>query len=126
MLEVVTGPEVLSGSTRLKAGTAQKLVLNMLSTAAFTRLHKVYENWMVDLQASNEKLKMRARRIVRETLGVPEKEAEELLRSAKGSVKVAIVMGKANVPVGEARSLLDAADGSVRRALNAASSQRSV
>ena len=125
-IEVVTGPEVLTGSTRLKAGTAQKLVLNMLSTAAFTRLHKVYENWMVNLQASNEKLKMRARRIVRETLGVPEKEAEELLDSADGSVKVVIVMVKASVPAGEARSLLDAADGSVRRALDTASSPRSV
>ncbi len=125
-VEVVTGPEVLTGSTRLKAGTAQKLVLNMLSTAAFTRLGKVYGNFMVDLEVGNEKLKQRARRIVRETAGVPEDEAEKLLRAAGGSVKVAVVMGKASVPAGEARRLLDAARGSVRQALDAASSRREV
>jgi N-acetylmuramic acid 6-phosphate etherase len=124
-IEVVTGPEVLTGSTRLKAGTSQKLVLNMLSTAAFTRLHKVYENLMVDLQATNEKLKRRARRIVHEAAGVSKDEAEELLRAAGGSVKVAVVMEKARVPADEARSLLEAADGSVRRALDTASSYRS-
>jgi len=125
-IEIVTGPEILTGSTRLKAGTSQKLVLNMLSTTAFTRLHKVYGNWMVDLQASNEKLKQRACRIICETVGAREDEAEELLRSAEGSVKVALVMGKIKVSADEARSLLDAAGGSVRRALDAASSQRSV
>jgi N-acetylmuramic acid 6-phosphate etherase len=124
-IEVVTGPEVLTGSTRLKAGTSQKLVLNMLSTAAFTRLNKVYENFMVDLQAGNEKLKWRACRIVRETTGVPESEAEELLQAAGGSVKLAVVMGKVRVSASEARALLDAAEGSVRRALDAVSSRRS-
>jgi N-acetylmuramic acid 6-phosphate etherase len=124
-IEVVTGPEVLTGSTRLKAGTSQKLVLNMLSTAAFTRLGKVYENFMVDLQVSNEKLERRARRIISETVEVPDNEAEELLRAAAGSVKVAVVMGKATVPAGEARSLLAAADGHVRRALDAARPTRS-
>jgi len=123
-VEIVTGPEVLTGSTRLKAGTAQKLILNMLSTASFTRLGKVYGNFMVDLEASNEKLKRRARRIVCEIVGVPEDKAEELLRVAGGSVKVAVVMGKAAVPADEARRLLDAARGSVRQALDAASSRR--
>jgi N-acetylmuramic acid 6-phosphate etherase len=117
-IEVVTGPEVLTGSTRLKAGTSQKMVLNMLSTAAFTLLGKVYENLMVDVQATNQKLKKRARRIVREAAVVPEVEAERLLRSAGGSVKVAVVMGKAGVPADAARARLDAADGSVRRALD--------
>jgi N-acetylmuramic acid 6-phosphate etherase len=123
-IEVVTGPAVLTGSTRLKAGTAEKLILNMLSTAAFTRLGKVYGNWMVDLRASNEKLKERARRIVCEIVGVPGDEAAALLRAAEGSVKVAIVMGIAEVAAGEARSLLDAAGGSVRRALSTASPDR--
>lgn len=74
-IEVVTGPEVLTGSTRLKAGTSQKLVLNMLSTTAFTQLGKVYKNFMVDVQATNEKLRGRARRIVCETTGVSEEDA---------------------------------------------------
>lgn len=116
-IEIVTGPEVLTGSTRLKAGTSQKLVLNMLSTAAFTRLGKVYENFMVDVQATNEKLRGRARRIVCETTGVAEERAGELLSDADGSVKLAIVMAKAEVSADEARALLEAADGNTRRAL---------
>lgn len=116
-IEIVTGPEVLTGSTRLKAGTSQKLVLNMLSTAAFTRLGKVYENFMVDVQATNEKLRGRARRIVCEITGVAEERAGELLGDADGSVKVTIVMAKAEVSADEARALLEAADGNIRRAL---------
>lgn len=116
-IEIVTGPEVLTGSTRLKAGTSQKLVLNMLSTAAFTRLGKVYENFMVDVQATNEKLRGRARRIVCEATGVAEERAGELLGDADGSVKLAIVMAKAEVSADEARALLEAADGNIRRAL---------
>jgi N-acetylmuramic acid 6-phosphate etherase len=121
-IEVITGPEVLTGSTRLKAGTSQKLVLNMLSTAAFVRLGKAYENLMMDVQATNAKLKRRARRIVGEASGVSEGEAEELLRVADGSVKVAVVAGKTGLSAAEARGLLDAAGGSVRRALDAAGS----
>jgi N-acetylmuramic acid 6-phosphate etherase len=121
-IELNTGPEVLTGSTRLKAGTSEKLVLNMLSTAAFTRLGKVYENFMMDLQATNEKLKNRSRRIVQEAAGVPHEEARELLHAADGSVKVAVVMGKARVPANEARELLAVAGGNVRRALEAARS----
>ncbi len=119
-IELITGAEVLTGSTRLKAGTSEKLVLNMLSTAAFVRLDKVYENFMVDLQAGNEKLKDRSRRIIRETAGVTKGEAGELLRAADGSVKVAVVMGKGRVPVDTARELLAAAGDNVRRALEAA------
>jgi N-acetylmuramic acid 6-phosphate etherase len=119
-IELITGAEVLTGSTRLKAGTSEKLVLNMLSTAAFVRLDKVYENFMVDLQAGNEKLKDRSRRIIREAAGVTEDEAGELLRAADGSVKVAVVMGKAKVPPDAAREFLAAAGGNVRRALDAA------
>ena len=118
-IELNTGPEILTGSTRLKAGTSQKLVLNMLSTAAFTRLGKVYENVMVDLQGTNEKLKRRSRRIVREVAGVTEDEATELLSTAGGSVKVAVVMGKAKVSAEVAREVLAATSGNVRRALEA-------
>ena len=119
-VELVTGPEVLTGSTRLKAGTSQKLVLNMLSTTAFTQLGKVYENFMVDVQATNEKLRGRARRIVSETTGVSGEDAGELLRAADGSVKLAIVMAEAEVTADEARTLLEAADGSIRQALGEA------
>lgn len=118
-IELNTGPEVLTGSTRLKAGTSQKMVLNMLSTAAFTRLGKVYENLMVDVQASNEKLEKRARRIVREATGLPEGEADVLLGQAGGSVKTAVVMGKTGLSPGDASHLLETAEGSVRQALTA-------
>ena len=123
-IEVLTGPEVLTGSTRLKAGTAQKLVLNMLSTAAFTRLNKVYENWMVDLQATNQKLKARACRIVHDAAGVSESEAEELLRRVDGWVKAAILMGRGEVSADTARDLLNATDGNVREALRLANNDR--
>ena len=119
-IEVVTGPEVLTGSTRLKAGTSQKLVLNMLSTAAFTRLGKVYGNFMVDVQATNEKLDGRARRIVCDISGVSVDEADELLRLSHGSVKLAIVMANAQVSVDKAQELLDDSRGNVRQALNLA------
>ena len=123
-IEVLTGPEVLTGSTRLKAGTAQKLVLNMLSTAAFTRLNKVYENWMVDVQATNQKLKSRACRIVHDAAEVSEPEAEELLRSVDGWVKAAILMGRGGVSADAARDLLNATDGNVREALRLANKDR--
>jgi N-acetylmuramic acid 6-phosphate etherase len=116
-IELDTGPEILTGSTRLKAGTSQKLVLNMLSTAAFTRLGKVYENVMVDLQGTNEKLKRRSRRIIMETAGVGEDEARDLLSAAGGSVKVAVVMGKARVSAEDACELLAATSGHLRHAL---------
>lgn len=124
-IEILTGPEVLTGSTRLKAGTSQKLVLNMLSTAAFARLGKVYGNWMVDLRATNEKLERRARRIVSEAAEVAEEEAEKLLRDSGGDAKTAIVMGKANVSPEAARRLLDGSHGSVRQALSEEDSERS-
>lgn len=116
-IEVITGPEVLTGSTRLKAGTSQKLVLNMLSTAAFTRLGKVYENLMVDVQVTNEKLRSRARRIVCEASGVGEEDAEELLFAAEGSVKLAIVMSKGGCSLDQARTSLEKANGDTRQAL---------
>lgn len=116
-IEVVVGPEVLTGSTRLKAGTATKLVLNMLSTGVFVRLHKVYGNLMVDLQATNRKLQARSVRIVAEAADCSEALAEELLARCDGEVKTAIVAQRKHVEPAVARTLLFTHDGSVRRAL---------
>jgi N-acetylmuramic acid 6-phosphate etherase len=116
-IEVVTGPEVLTGSTRLKAGTATKLVLNMLSTGAFVRLHKVYGNLMVDLQATNQKLVARAQRIVADAAGCCADTAERLLRACDGEVKTAIVAHCKGVDAARARTLLFHTTGSVRAAL---------
>ncbi len=112
----LTGPEVVAGSTRMKAGTATKLVLNMITTTTMVRLGKTYGNLMVDLRIGSEKLVDRSRRIVRELLGVSETEAERLLDAAGGSVKTALVMGRKNVDRVEAERLLDATDGFLRRA----------
>ncbi len=119
-IEAVPGAEVLTGSTRLKAGSAQKMVLNMLSTAAFVRLHKVYGNLMVDLQATNAKLQERARRIVALAAGVDRADAEVAVQQAGGEVKTAIVMLRHNVDAAAARARLAAHGGSVRRALESA------
>jgi N-acetylmuramic acid 6-phosphate etherase len=116
-IEVITGPEVLTGSTRLKAGTATKMVLNMLSTGAFVRLHKVYGNLMVDLQASNDKLRARSVRIVAQATGRDAAAAAELLRACDGEVKAAIVAAERSVEPHVARTLLFTHDGSVRAAL---------
>ena len=118
-IEVDTGPEVLTGSTRLKAGTATKMVLNMLTTGAFVRLNKVYGNLMVDLQATNQKLRARSVRIVADACGCPGDEAEALLEGADGEVKAAIVSKLKGVEPHVARTLLFTHDGSVRAALAA-------
>lgn len=91
-VELLVGPEVLTGSTRLKSGTAQKLVLNMLSTGTMIRLGKCYGNLMVDVQPTNEKLKTRAENIVMEVTGVSREIAKEILQKTKGKVKPALVM----------------------------------
>jgi N-acetylmuramic acid 6-phosphate etherase len=111
------GPEVLMGSTRMKSGTAQKLVLNMLTTAAMVRLGKVYENMMVDLQLTNQKLVERSKRIVMLATGVDYEQATEVLSKTGGHVKSAIVMLKAGVSLDEARRRIDAAGGFVRGAI---------
>ena len=111
------GPEVLMGSTRMKSGTAQKLVLNMLTTTAMVRMGKVYENMMVDLQLTNNKLVERARRIVMLAAGVEYDEAAATLDRADGHVKTAIVMLKAGVNADEARRRVADAGGFVRGAL---------
>jgi N-acetylmuramic acid 6-phosphate etherase len=116
----LTGPEVLTGSTRLKAGTAQKLVLNMLSTGVMIRLGKTFGNLMVNVQATNAKLQARARRIVEEACGITTDEAAARLDACDGQVKLAIVSTLAGVTPDEARRRLDAAGGVVRRALSMA------
>lgn len=112
------GPEVLMGSTRMKSGTAQKLVLNMITTAAMVELGKVYENMMVDLQPTNLKLEERSRRTVMIATGVRYEIADVALRQAGGHVKTAIIMLLANVDPHGARELLRRGDGFVRRALS--------
>jgi N-acetylmuramic acid 6-phosphate etherase len=119
-IEVVVGPELLTGSTRLKAGTAQKLVLNMLSTITMIRLGKTYGNLMVDVRASNEKLHARSRRIVSLATGASDKEIEAALAATDGEVKNAIltILGQVDAPTAE--DLLTASGGHLRAALAAA------
>ena len=111
----IVGPEVVTGSTRLKAGTATKMILNMITTGAMIRIGKTYGNLMVDLKATNEKLKDRSERIVVEVCGVSREEARELLAQSGRSVKTAIVMQKLGVGRDEAERALVAAGGVIRR-----------
>ncbi len=115
----VVGPEVLMGSTRMKAALAQKMVLTMVTTAAFVRMGKTYGNMMVDLKAASAKLRERAKRTVMLVTGVDYETAADLLAAAKGSVKVALVMHLAEVEAEEAQRRLDAAGGFVRDAVAA-------
>ena len=114
-----TGPEVISGSTRLKAGTAQKAALNTFSSALMVRLHKVYGNLMVDLRASNAKLVQRALRLTMQASGADEPAAQAALQACEWRVKTAIVMLKAGLSAAAAEQRLQAADGSIRAALGA-------
>jgi N-acetylmuramic acid 6-phosphate etherase len=114
-----TGPEVISGSTRLKAGTAQKIALNTLSSGLMVRLHKVYGNLMVDVQASNAKLRQRALMLTMRATGVGAAAAASALAACAGQVKPAIVMLKAGCDARQATALLQAQGGSVRQALDA-------
>jgi N-acetylmuramic acid 6-phosphate etherase len=114
----VVGPEVVMGSTRMKSGTAQKLVLNMITTTAMIRLGKVYENMMIDLQMTNLKLKERAKKIVMTITGASYDVAASTLDQAAGHVKSALVMIKAGVSYEEAQLRLQAADGFVRAAID--------
>lgn len=116
-IEVEVGPEVLTGSTRLKSGTAQKLILNMISTASMVRTGKVYQNLMVDVMQNNEKLHTRAENIVIDATGVTRPEARSAIDAAGGSVKVAITMLLADCSADEARSRLEKAGGHVRAAI---------
>ncbi len=116
-IAVVVGPEVLTGSTRLKAGTAQKMVMNMISTATMVRLGKVYGNLMVDVRVKNKKLAGRARRIVMEVTGVDEHVAARLLEAANNEVKTAIVMHLTGASAADAREQIAGAGGHLRRVI---------
>ncbi len=117
VVAIRTGPEVLTGSTRLKAGSATKAVLNAITTAAMVRLGKAYENLMVDLKPTSAKLRDRSRRIVAAAARVPDREAARLLDAAGREVKTAIVMGRLGLSASAARRRLASARGHVRRAL---------
>ena len=119
-LTPVTGPEVVTGSTRMKAGTAQKLVLNMLSTGTMIKLGKVYGNLMVDVKASNKKLEERAIRIVMEGSGCERTEAEKALKGADGHAKLAILMVVAGGSAGEGKALLERTSGHLAAAIRLA------
>lgn len=116
-INVVVGPEIVTGSTRLKAGTAQKLVLNMLSTAAMIKLGKVYGNLMVNVQATNAKLKDRVNRIIMEVTGVSYEEADRLAVMANNDAKTAILMQTTGLSAEEATKLLNRTGGRVREAI---------
>ena len=116
-ITLATGPEIISGSTRLKAGTSQKIALNTFSSALMVRLNKVYGNLMVDLKATNAKLVLRAVNLTMFASGADEAQARAVLTQCDFHVKVAIVALRRHTSVTEARALLDAADGSVRLAL---------
>lgn len=118
MIAPVVGPEVITGSTRLKAGTAQKMVLNMLSTGSMILLGKTYGNLMVDVQATNKKLHLRALKVVQTVTGLEQEEAERLLQKSGGEVKTAIVLGKTDLSPEEARAQLAAHDGILRATLD--------
>jgi N-acetylmuramic acid 6-phosphate etherase len=120
MIAPLVGPEVVAGSTRLKAGTAQKMVLNMLSTGTMIRLGKTFGNLMVDLRATNSKLRRRAMRIVQEATGLDQVQAADLLRQTDGEAKTAIVSARAGIQPEEARARLAQSQGSVRAALGEA------
>ena len=111
------GPEIIMGSTRMKSGTAQKLVLNMLTTTAMIRMGKVYENMMIDLRITNNKLSERAKRILITITGVSYEEAQKFLKKSEGHVKTALVMIKAGVSLAEAKARLKLANGFVRKAV---------
>lgn len=116
-IEVETGPEVLTGSTRLKAGTAQKMIVNMISTASMVGIGKVYKNLMVDVQQNNKKLVTRAENIVMDATDVDRDTAKKTLALAEGSVKLAITMLLLNSNAEEAKSKLQAVNGHIRKAI---------
>ena len=116
-VEIDTGSEILTGSTRMKAGTATKMVLNMISTTSMVRIGKVYDNLMVDLRVSNEKLKNRALKMIEEICKIDKNHAEKLLNQADGKVKCAIVMYKKSIDKEEALKLLEENDGFLRKGI---------
>ena len=121
IVELPVGPEAITGSTRMKSGTAQKMTLNIISTTAMVLLGKTYGNLMIDLQARSDKLAARSRKMLVDLLGISVKEAGALLEQSVGSVKIAFVMGKLGCSAVEARKRLDEAHGFVTRVLSESS-----
>ncbi|MCJ2148256.1 N-acetylmuramic acid 6-phosphate etherase [Bacillus paralicheniformis] len=117
-IEVVVGPEVIAGSTRMKAATAHKMILNMISTAAMIKMGKVYENLMVDVKVSNDKLKERAIRIIQTVTDVPKETAALALEKSHNQVKTAILMVKTNEDAAAAEKLLEKSEGDIEKALS--------
>ena len=114
LIDLIVGPEIISGSTRMKAGTATKMVLNMITTTSMIRINKTYGNYMVDLKVSNEKLKIRAVNIVKELTGLNIEKSEEILEKANNNVKAAIVMQRKNVDYDRSILLLNQMNGNLR------------
>jgi len=125
VIRPLTGPEVLTGSTRLKAATATKLVLNQITTLSMVRLGKVYQNLMVDLRATNQKLRDRSVRIVQMITGLPRAQSLQLLQSAQGEVKTAIVMQQRGVTAPQSREILSRAGENLRQAIEPAAPAQS-
>ena len=119
-----TGPEIIGGSTRMKAGTAQKLVLNMLSTAAMVRFGRTYENWMMHMRLTNQKLQRRGAKILEQAAGVSASQAQHTLRLARHALPVAFVMLKTGASAAESRRRLARASGNIREALAAGDAHR--
>lgn len=117
VIAVPVGPEIITGSTRLKAGTATKLVLNMLTVSSMIQLGKVYQNWMVDLQPKSKKLVFRGLRLIETLGGVSSKDAEKYFEASKRKVKIAILMARMNIPYPEAHDKLKKAKGFLAKAL---------
>ena len=117
LINAAAGPEILTGSTRLKAGTATKVILNMISTLSMVRLGKVYQNLMIDVKPTSKKLWKRAKNIIMEVTGTKEKEAEKLLQDSKGNAKAAVLMKMKGLSRSEAERLLRRHSGMLREAL---------
>jgi N-acetylmuramic acid 6-phosphate etherase len=117
VIETLVGPEIVTGSTRMKAGTAQKLVLNMISTTAMIRLGMTYSNWMINVTMTNTKLRARGVHMLCEILGVSDDEAQQLAQRSGGRLKVAVVMGATGCSVKAAEERLEAGNGNLRRVL---------
>ena len=117
-IELSAGPEVVTGSTRLKSGTCQKIVLNMISTVTMVKVGKVFGNLMVDVKATNEKLVERCRRVVMEATGCDHDKADAVLKQTENNCKLAIVMILLNIPLNEAKEKLERAEDNIRIALN--------
>ena len=114
LIELIVGPEIISGSTRMKAGTATKMVLNMITTTSMIRINKTYGNYMVDLKVSNEKLKIRAVNMIKELTGLNMEKSKLILEKANNNVKVAIVMHRKNVDYDSSVLLLNQMNGNLR------------